>query len=119
MLRLNYTQQFLDQLPPDGRPTLDQALASWWYDSRPTGGLRLNWTGYVVLVNDLDIEYWQFDFAKSGIPAWIYLRLDHYLTAPYYMVDNKKITSLMVFSSRDAMMINLYGTVEKWIASLA
>jgi hypothetical protein len=118
MSRLNYTQQFLAQLSPDARLSLGEALVTWWQDSRSTGGLRLSWTGYAVLVNDLDIEFWQFDFAKQGIPAWIYLRLDHHLTAPYYMVDNKKLTSLMVFSSRDAMMINLYGTVEKWIASL-
>lgn len=119
MLRLNYTRQILEQLPLNGRLALDQALVTWWYDSRHTGGLRLSWVGFTVLVNDLDIEFWQFDFAKQGIPPWIYLRLDQHLTAPYYMVDNKKITSLMVFSSRDAMMINLYGTVEKWIASLA
>jgi hypothetical protein len=119
MLRLEYTEKFLSLLPPDTDLSIDQALVSWWQDSRSTGGLRLSWTGYAVLVNDLDIEFWQFDFAKRGIPPWIYLRLDHYLTAPYYMVDNKKNTSLMVFSSRDAMMINLYGTVEKWIASLS
>jgi hypothetical protein len=119
MLRREYTQKFLSLLPPDTGLSIDQALASWWQDSRSTGGLRLSWTGYVMLVNDLDIEFWQFDFAKSGIPAWIYLRLDQYLTAPYYMVDNKKNTNLIVFSSRDAMMINLYGTVEKWIASLS
>jgi hypothetical protein len=118
MSRLNYTQQFLGQLSPDARLSLGEALVTWWQDSRSTGGLRLSWTGYAVLVNDLDIEFWQFDFAKQGIPPWIYLRLDHHLTAPYYMVDNKKLTSLMVFSSRDAMMINLYGTVEKWIAGL-
>jgi len=119
MLRSKYTQQFLDQLPTDSRLSFDQALALWWYDVRSTGGLRLSWQGYVCLVNDLDIEHWQFDFEKQGISPWIYLQLDHHLTAPYYMVDNKKITSLAVFSSRDAMMINLYGTVEKWIASLA
>ena len=119
MSRLEYTQKFLSLLPLDTGPSIGEALVTWWQDTRSTGGLRLSWTGFAVLVNDLDIEFWQFDFAKQGIPPWIYLRLDHYLTAPYYMVDNKKMTSLMVFSSRDAMMINLYGTVEKWIASLS
>jgi hypothetical protein len=119
MLRLEYTNKFLSLLPIDTRPSIGEALVAWWQDSRPTGGLRLSWTGHAALTNDLDIEFWTFDFAKQGIPPWIYLKLDHHLTAPYYIVDNKKMTSLMVFSSSDAMMINLYGNVEKWIASLS
>ena len=119
MSRLEYTQQFLAHLPAAAEVSVARALVDWWQDPRPESGMRLSWAGYAVLVNDLDIEFWQFNFSKQGIPPWIYLRLDHSLTAPYYIVDNKKITSLMVFSSRDAMMINLYGDVEKWIASLA
>lgn len=119
MQRLEFTQQFLCQLPADAGLSTQEALIAWWQDPRPQGGLRLSWPGYAVLVNDLDLEHWIFNFEKQGIPPWIYLRLDRYLTAPYYIVDNKKITCLTVFSSQDAMMINLYGNVEKWIASLA
>lgn len=118
MSRLDLTQTLLKHMPEQGRLTLDEAVAWWWHDARPTGGQRLSWAGYVDFVNHLDLEHWTFEFEKQGIPPWIYLKLDHALTAPYYLVDNKKVTSLTVFSSRDSMMINLYGRVEKWIASL-
>ena len=118
MSRLELTRTLLEHMPEQGRMTLGEVLMSWWYDTRPTGGQRLSWAGYADFVNHLDIDHWSFDFEKQGIPAWIYLKLDRALTAPYYIVDNKKVTSLTVFSSRDSMMINLYGNVEKWIASL-
>ena len=119
MQRLKFTEQFLEHLPTTDSISVDQAITTWWVDPRPTGGLRLSWTGFTVLVDDLDIEYWVFNFEKQGIPPWIYLKLEHHLTAPYYLVDNKKATSLTVFSSRDSMMISLYGNVEKWIQSLS
>lgn len=119
MSRLNFTTQFLEHMPAVQQLSIDQAMTVWWHDPRHSGGLRLSWTGFADLVDHLDLEHWTFNFEKQGIPPWIYLKLDHYLTAPYYIVDNKKITCLTVFSSRDSMMINLYGNVEKWIASLA
>ena len=119
MSRLKFTTQFLEHMPAEQRLSVDQALVAWWYDPRVSGGLRLSWVGFTALINDLDLEHWTFNFERQGIPPWIYLKLDHHLTAPYYMVDNKKMTCLTVFSSRDSMMINLYGNVEKWIASLA
>jgi hypothetical protein len=118
MSRLELTRTLLEHMPEQGRMPLGEVLMLWWYDTRPTGGQRLSWAGYADFVNHLDLDHWSFDFEKQGIPAWIYLKLDRALTAPYYIVDNKKVTSLTVFSSRDSMMINLYGNVEKWIASL-
>lgn len=118
MSRLEITRALLEHMPPDGRLTLEEAVAWWWHDARSQGGHRLSWYGFADFINHLDLEHWTFEFKKQGIAPWIYLRLDHALTAPYYIVDNKKVTSLTVFSSKDAMMINLYGCVEKWIASL-
>lgn len=118
MVRSELTGALLKHMPSQAQLTVDTATAVWWQDSRPTGGHRLSWAGYADFVNCLDLEHWTFYFAKPGIPPWIYLRLDHVLVAPYYLADNKKITSLTVFSSRDAMMINLYGSLEKWIESL-
>lgn len=118
MSRLELARTLLEHMPAEGRHTLDQAMQWWWHDIRSSGGLRLSWQGFADFSDHLDLEYWSFEFEKQGIPAWIYLKLDHVLTAPYYVVDNKKVTGLTVFSSRDAMMINLYGNLEKWIASL-
>ncbi len=118
MQRLELTRNLLEHMPAEGRLTLAEAVAVWWHDPRPTSGRRLSWTGFADFVNHLDLEHWSFEFKNKGLPPWIYLKLDHLMTAPYYIVDNKKITSLTVFSSSDAMMINLYGNVEKWIASL-
>lgn len=118
MSRLKFTTQFLEHMPAEQQLGIEQAMTTWWHDPRLNGGLRVSWTGFAALIDGLDLEHWTFNFERQGIPPWIYLKLDHHLTAPYYIVDNKKITCLTVFSSRDAMMINLYGNLEKWIDSL-
>ena len=118
MSRLKFTTQFLEHMPAGERLSIEEAMTTWWYDPRHSGGLRTSWVGFAALIDHLDLEHWTFNFDKQGIPPWIYLKLDHHLTAPYYIVDNKKMTCLTVFSSSDAMMINLYGNVEKWIISL-
>lgn len=98
--------------------TLEQLNAEWWHDARPNGGWRLSWSGYVDLVNVLEVEFWDFDFTNRDIAAWMYLRLKQHIVTPYYIVQNRKHTKLTVFDSKQAMMINLYGEVGRWIASL-
>jgi hypothetical protein len=41
------------------------------------------------------------------------------VSVPYYITDNRKHKRLTVLDSKQAVMINLYGQVEKWIKSLA
>jgi hypothetical protein len=48
----------------------------------------------------------------------MYLTLSRKLKAPFYIVDNKKHAKLVVFDSKSAVMINLYGNLIRWINSL-
>jgi hypothetical protein len=90
--------------------------SEWWWI--PTeDNWRLTWLGYASL-NDLNVESWDFDFNSREIAPWIYLKLGRNLQVPYYIVDNKKHNKLVLFDSKSAMMINLYGNLLKWIKSI-
>ena len=120
MQRLDYTREMWQQLPSAIQDTisLDATQIEWWHDSRPDGGWRLSWAGLVDLTDVLHIESWDFDFVKREIQPWMLLKLKKHLAVPYYITDNRKHTRLTVLDSKQAVMINLYGEVEKWIASL-
>jgi hypothetical protein len=121
MERDQYTQQAWEKLPPAIQETisLETAQLQWWHDARADGGWRLSWTGLVDFTDVLHTESWDFDFATKEIQPWMLLKLKKYLTVPYYITDNRKHTQLTVLDSKQAVMINLYGQVEKWIKSLA
>ena len=121
MERSEYTQRMWQQLPVAVREaqSLKNTDYQWWHDPRSNSGWRLTWAGYVDLADVLHQESWDFDFEKKPLPAYYFLKLNYNLKSPYYIVDNRKHTKLVVFDSKAAMMINLYGTVEKWIVSLS
>jgi hypothetical protein len=97
--------------------SLDQALLSWYYNIRPSGGMRLTETGYQAL-QFLDIESWQVPIPniKSVLDKRMLLDLDRQLQWPYYIDFKKKY--LIFFSSKEAMMATLYGDLTNWVKSL-
>ena len=121
MQRFDYTRHMWEKLPTAIRETvsLDSILNEWWHDPRPDGGWRLTWSGLVDLTDVLHIESWNFDFESREIQPWMFLKLKKHITVPYYVVQNRKHTRITVLDSQQAVMINLYGQVEKWIKSLA
>jgi hypothetical protein len=121
MERDQYTQQAWEKLPDAimQSQTLTQTQELWWHDNRHNGGWRLSWAGLVDLTDLLKIECWHFDFSSREIQPWMLLKLKKHISTPYYIVDNRKHVQLVVLDSRLAVMINLYGEVEKWIKSLA
>jgi hypothetical protein len=114
MNRNEYIEQMLSTLPDDVRDNID--TSEWWWlpieDS-----WRLTWLGYASFV-DLGVESWDFDFDKLVLEPWIYLKLNRNLKIPYYIVDNKKHNRLVVFDSREAVAINLFGSLRKWLQRL-
>lgn len=105
------TQHLLDLLP-DTRATLDQALKVWYMNIRDSGGLRLTSIGYAVLKN-LDIESWTLELDPKKINKRLVLEMDRKLQYPYYIDIKKK--QLIFFSSREAMLANLYGDLESFL----
>ncbi len=120
MQRLDYTRQMWEQLPVPIRETisLNDVQNTWWHDARPDGGWRLSWSGFVDITDVLGVESWNFDFKPQGIQPWMLLKLKKHLSVPYYIVDNRKHTQLTLLDSKLAVMVNLYGELEKWIKSL-
>ena len=90
------------------------ALHSWWYNTRENGGMRLTSTGFAVMKR-LKFEYWDFElpdnFARKN--KRIILGLDRKLQFPYYYGQKR----LSFFGSQEAMMANLTGDIELWLAN--
>lgn len=108
---------------PDIPLNYEQALKTWWMNIRKDGGLRLTDQGDVAL-RKVDFEYFDFDFTltNSNVAlSWnqFVLELNKKMPCPYYINvtprEGKKMPFIRVFDSRVAMLINLYGSVDRYI----
>ena len=109
------TQQIINQLPPDQRPSQQLALMTWWQDSREDGGLRLSAYGMDVF-KFLQIESHEFEFVKTMSPSLL-MTLSRKLDCPYFLKGGKS-TRLIMFGSKQAVMYAMYGDMEKFLAYL-
>jgi hypothetical protein len=114
--KIELTRQLVEKLPP-GSWTVDQARITWWYNFRENGGMRLTKHGYDAFVKELEIEFYEFDIpAKSRFNQKTILELDRRLQMPYYIkVEKQRVSKLIFFSSREAVLVNLYGDLEKFL----
>lgn len=114
--KIELTRQLVEKLPP-GSWTFDQARITWWYNFRYGGGMRLTKQGYDAFVNELKIEHYEFDIPKTTKFTYgTILALDHRLQTPYYIArDNQRFNKLIFFGSREAVLVNLYGDLEKFL----
>lgn len=115
--KLDYTQQILEQLPADKRPTEEEALSSWWQDIRSDGGLRLSPEG-CILFKKLGIASYEFEIPRntSVLPNTL-LTLGNKLTCPYYIAIGKT-PMLVLFGSKEATMYSLYGDINRFIKAI-
>lgn len=114
--KLELTKTIREQLVQEVRPTVEEALREWWVNPN-NPGLRLTPEGYFVF-NLLKIESHTFEsFPRVLYPGHL-LALDRKLTCPYY-ISIKKEPQLILFGSKQAMMLALYGDFEKWLKSLS
>jgi hypothetical protein len=114
MNRNEYLQLLLSNVPAELRQDID--TSEWWWVPIEDNW-RLTWLGYASFV-DLSVKSWEFDFSMQKLPAWIYLKLSRNLKVPYYIVDNKKHNMLVIFDSREAVSIKLFGSLDKWLCRL-
>ena len=114
--KIELTRQLVTQLPPDSW-TVTQARITWWYNFRDGGGLRLTKAGYDAFVNELDIEC--YEFSIPGTAKFTYgtiLALDQRLQTPYYLMrDRGRFVKIVFFGSKEAVLVNLYGDIEKFL----
>jgi len=111
--RREVTQAVIDLLP--GPMALDEAMRTWYYNLRSSGGFRLTQIGYQAL-GMAAVNSWSIDINFRDLTKPALLALDRRLQWPYYIDTKRK--KLVLFSSRDAMMATLYGDVKLWIDSL-
>jgi hypothetical protein len=115
--KLNLTKQILAKLD---KPFAEEiALATWWTNIRDTGGMGLTEHGYNLFTQQLDIKSYEWDIeANSVLGNRIVLALDRKMEFPYYIKrarSKKTKGKLYLFGERDAVLINLCGSLEKFV----
>lgn len=115
--KLKLTEELVAQLPEYQRISVDSARVAWWYNIRPLGGLRLTTQGWFALAEDLDLEFYEYRIDDPlKFNQHTILDLDRKLEMPYYIIYSKGIPkSVVFFDSRDAVLVNLYGSLEKFL----
>lgn len=98
----------------DSAIDIDTAMTTWYVNIRESGGMRLTELGYRVLKSG-SIESYRFTpREKRWLSKRMLLDLDRRLAYPYY-IDKSGIE---FFGGREAVMVNLYGDLERWLQSL-
>lgn len=111
--RREVTEAVIRQLPMP--VDLDEAMSTWYYNLRSSGGFRLTALGYQAL-KTAAMNSWSVDINLRDLTKASLLALDRKLNWPYYI--DARLKKLVLFSSRDAMMATLYGDIKQWLESL-
>jgi len=115
--KFSITRRILEHLPEDDRPTYDEACKSWWMNFREGGGMRLTTAGYMALSTG-DFETYSFAVPTKLVAiARHLLILDKKLDCPYYIKIGKN-PQIVLFGSKQAVMLAMYNDLEKWMAFL-
>jgi len=107
------TQQLLDQLPEDERPSIGFAIRTWWQNPHEDGGLRLTLHGLDVFQNFLKIESHEYEFIRALSPGML-MTLSRKLDCPYFLRGGRT-NRLYLFGSKQAVMYAMYGDMEKFL----
>ena len=116
-IKQGITVTVLNVLSLEDRPTLEQALQTWWMNFRADGGMRLTNAGYTAF-SQCEIDCYEFDVPPSVavLPRHL-LTLDKKLNCPYY-IKIGKTPKLILFGSKQAMMLAMYGDIDKFLSYL-
>lgn len=115
--KVSLTQNLVELLPPDHEQSMSEAINTWWFNLRKNGGLRLTGVGFHVFVNVLDLEHYEYQISDPMMfNQHLILDLDRKLQMPYYIHAVKGVPKKIVFfGSREAVMVNLYGNLKKFL----
>jgi hypothetical protein len=111
------TEELVKQLDPELGVTVKQAMHTWWFNIRKTGGMRLTTAGYQLFTKELDITRYEFAIADPlQFNQHTILKLDRKMQMPYYIQAVKGIPKQVAFfGSKEAVMVNLYGNLEQFL----
>ena len=105
------------QLDPDSGITVKRAMHTWWFNIRKNGGMRLTGPGHTVFTEQLDLARYEWPISDPHqLNQHMILALDRKMQMPYYISATKGIPKKIVFfGSKEAVMINLYGDLQKFL----
>jgi len=111
------TEELVKQLDPDSGITVKRAMHTWWFNIRKNGGMRLTGPGHTVFTEQLDLARYEWPISDPHqLNQHMILALDRKMQMPYYISATKGIPKKIVFfGSREAVMINLYGDLQKFL----
>jgi hypothetical protein len=114
MSKHKLTLRLIELLPEDHRITLEEAMVLWYTNIRNNGGFRLTQNGYQAM-KILGLDSWSIPLTdiKITMDKNLLLSLDRKLTYPYF-IDYKK-TEIVFYSSKEAMMATMYGSIKNWL----
>jgi hypothetical protein len=111
------TEELIALLPEEDCAGLSHTIHAWWFNTRRNGGMRLTALGYRAFVEDLDLEHYSYPIDNPMLfNQQTILKLDRKMQMPYYIHAVKGIPKQIVFfGSREAVMVNLYGNLNKFL----
>ena len=111
------TEELILLLPEEQRISPQSARIAWWFNLRPRGGMRLTTLGYMTFCDQLDLEKYEYSITDpKQFNQQLILALDRKLQMPYYIVVAKGIPKKIIFfGSKEAVLVNLYGNLEKFL----
>jgi len=114
--KLKLTEQLVAQLPA-GTVTVELAQNKWWFNLRPGGGMRLTAHGYKVLTEQVGLKFYTYKIPdEMQFTQQTIIDLDRKLQNPYYIVTKKNFPiDIVFFGSKEAVLVNLYGDLEKFL----
>jgi hypothetical protein len=111
------TQELIGLLPDKQRIDIDSAMSAWWLNLRKNGGMRLTGLGYRAFVEDLELEHYAYNIDDPMIfNQHTILDLDRKMQMPYYIHAVKGVPKKIIFfSSQEAVLVQLYGDLKKFL----
>lgn len=111
------TEEMLGTLHENSRHDVRTALIKWWINSRENGGFRLTKQGFKILER-MQYENYVFDVMHISTPKNL-LTMDKHIECPYY-IDGLGCykSKLIIFGSKEATIIKLYGDFNKFLNTL-
>lgn len=116
----SYTKVFLKRLDQSVNDiSVKSALAEWWRNprSKDTGGMRLTEEGYRMMIEDLDISFFEVPYSPNlNFTTQIIIWLDNFIDCPYYLGKR----SMFVTDEKKALELHLFsGDIKKYGISKA
>ena len=115
--RHQITQQVWQRLPEDTRPSLKQAMNTWWRDARPRHtGMRLTDQGHESF-QEAGFACYSFDAPDVFYPGRLLL-LNQKLNCAYHVRSRHQRTHLTLYGEEIAMICALYNDWPKFVQYL-